>query len=59
MTDPDVRVVVEGLRRWERELERLFRRRDVVIHLTDEVRQALVSLDRDLKRLETKLRSGP
>jgi septal ring factor EnvC (AmiA/AmiB activator) len=56
MTDPDVRVAVEGLRRWEQELGRLIRQRSGLEQQSDALGNALRRLEQDINALERSLR---
>lgn len=56
MTDPDVRVVVQGLQAAERKIEQLHRQRRRVDRMAEEARRTLVKIDRELKHLERVLR---
>lgn len=58
MTDPDVRVVVQGLKAAEQEIELLLRERRRVERLAEEAQRRLARIDRDLARLERELRVG-
>lgn len=52
MTDPDVRVVAQGVKAAEQKLERLLRERRRVERLVEEARRRLAKIDRDLDRVE-------
>lgn len=56
MTDPDVRVVVQGVAAAERRIEQLQRQRRRVERMAEDARRALAKIDRDLERLERQLR---
>lgn len=56
MTDPDVRVVIQGLKEAERKVARLLRERKRVERLAEEARRRLARIDRDLAQLERLLR---
>lgn len=56
MTDPDVRVVVQGLKEAERRVAHLLRERKRVERLAEEARRRLAKIDRDLERLDRQLR---
>ena len=56
MTDPDVRVVVQGVAAAERRIELLHRQRRRVERMAEDARRALAKIDRDLERLERQLR---
>lgn len=56
MSDPDVRVVVQGLKAAEQKLERLLRERRRVERLAGDAQRRLARIDRDLARLERQLR---
>lgn len=58
MTDPDVRVVVQGLKAAEQKIELLLRERRRVERLAEEAQRRLARIDRDLARLERELRVG-
>ncbi len=57
--DPDVRVVVLGVRRQERRLRQLFRERAQVEKQAREVLRNLQRAERAMKRLEREVRRGP
>lgn len=59
MSDPDVRVVVQGIKAAEQRVEHLLRERNRVERLAEEARRALAKIDRQLVRLERELRRGP
>ena len=56
MTDPDVRVVVQGLKEAERRVAHLLRERRRIERLAEEARRKLAKIDQDLARLERQLR---
>ena len=56
--DPDVRVVVLGIRRQERRLRRLLRERARAEKLAREVLRDLERAERELKRVARKVRRG-
>lgn len=56
--EPDVRVVVLGIRRQEQRLRRLFRERARAEKLAREVLRDLERADRELKRVARKVRRG-
>ena len=56
--EPDVRVVVLGIRRQEQRLRRLFRERARAEKLAREVVRDLERADRELKRVARKVRRG-
>ena len=56
--EPDVRVVVLGIRRQERRLRRLLRERAKAEKLAREVLRDLERADRELKRVARKVRRG-
>lgn len=56
MNDPDVRVVVQGLKEAERRVAHLLRERRRVERLAEEARRKLARIDRDLERLDRQLR---
>ena len=57
--DPDVRVVVLGIRRQERRLRLLFRERAEAEKQAREVLRDLERVERDLKRIQREVRRGP
>lgn len=57
MTDPDVRVVVQGVQAAERKIEQLHRQVRRVERMAEDARRALAKIDRDLRRLEETLKS--
>ncbi len=57
-SDPDVRVVVLGVKRQERRLRRLFRERARAERLARKVLRDLQRIERRLKRLEREVRRG-
>lgn len=56
MTDPDVRVVVQGLKEAERRIALLLRERRRLERLAAEAQRKLAAVDRDLERLGRQLR---
>lgn len=56
--EPDVRVVVLGIRRQERRLRELFRERAEAEKLAREVLRDLERAERDMKRVEREVRRG-
>lgn len=56
--EPDVRVVVLGIRSQEQRLRRLFRERARAEKLAREVLRDLERADRELKRVARKVRRG-
>lgn len=59
MTDPDVRVVVQGITAAERAMVLLLRERRRAERLATEARRELAKIDRQLLRLERELRRAP
>jgi len=58
VTDPDVRVVVQGMTPAERQLVLLLRERRRVERMAEAARRELARLDRELARIERELRRG-
>ena len=56
MTDPDVRVVVQGVPSAERKIEQLHRQRRRVERMAEEARRRLARIEKNLKQLEDELR---
>jgi hypothetical protein len=56
--DPNVRVVVLGLTRAERDLQRLLRRRAKAERLALKVERELDQIERQLQRVEREVRRG-
>jgi len=57
-SDPDVRVVVLGIRRQEQRLRELFRERAEAEKLARVVLRDLERAERDMKRVEREVRRG-
>lgn len=55
MTDPDVRVVVQGVAAAERKLKQLVRQRHRVERMAEEARRKLETIARDIRVLERTL----
>ncbi len=59
MSDPDVRIVIEGVERHEEAIARLLRERAKAERADKDAQRALARIDAELQRLEKAVRRGP